>query len=129
MIGVAIDFTGLKPTFDFTRTVTDFDNTVQNTMVNIGTNLNSDPVYPDRGTYILQDGVRGRMVNLQWANHEANFAAARTMVFIKGHSAANDAFGLQDLKLQAATYNNYRLSLYLFATCVDGSTRGVNASI
>ena len=125
MVDVRLDMTGDSPVFDFSNTVVNFDATVQKAMVNLGTDLGSDPVFTDRGTYILMDAVQGRMVNLATANHAANFAASRTAVFVKSTTRAGDDYGLQSLDMSAPNYNMFRLQLNITATCVDGETRGV----
>jgi hypothetical protein len=124
MLGVRLNFYGAAPVFDFATPVVNFDATVQNAMVNLGTDLGSDPIFKDRGTYLLQDAVKGRMVNLQWANHTANFAAMRTTAFCKAYDTANNLYGLQSLNLSASTFNTYRLRFDLTATCVDGTVVG-----
>ena len=129
MTGVKLNFSTDVPSLDFTQTVTQFDATVQNAMVNLGTLLGSDSLFPDRGTYLLNDAVSGGMINLQWANNFANFAAVRTMVFSKNNAAPGDEYGLQNLSLKASVFNINRLQLFLTATCVDGETRGVSATM
>jgi len=129
MIGVRINFSGAQPAFDWSQTAVDFDSTVQNAMVNLGTQLGSDSLFPDKGTYILQDAAQGRMINLQWANNMSNFAAMRTLVFSKNTDVPGDKFGMQALTLQAAVFNVNRLQLAIFATCVDGTTRGTQVTL
>ena len=129
MRGVKLNFFGDSPVFDFSDTVKDFAATMQNAMVNFGTVLGSDPVYPDRGTYLLQDALQGRMLNLQWANSSANFAAVRTLVFCQSTEIPGNAYGLQDLNLEAPTFNIYNLQFNVTATCTDGSTAGVAAQL
>jgi hypothetical protein len=128
MRGVKIDFTGDQPVFDFTDTVQDFDTTVQNALVNLGTMINSDLLYPDRGTYLMLDAVQGRMVNLQWANNSANFAAIKTIVFSQNNDLVGNPFILQTLTLTANVYNINQLTLNVSAVCVDGTTVGASVT-
>jgi hypothetical protein len=130
MRGVTINFFGVAPVFDFTDTVKNFDATVQNALVNLGTNIGSDPLYPDRGTYIMKDALQGAMINLQGANHSANFAAMHTMVFSKATEIPSNPFGLQNLDVGASTFNTKQLQFDIQATCVDGTkVGGANYSI
>ena len=124
MRGIKLNFFGGTPVFDFSDTVKDFDATVQNALVNLGTDLGTDPLYPDRGTYLLKDALQGRMINLQWANHAANFAAMRTMVFSKANELPSNPNALQTLSVKAASFNVSRLQFDIQATCVDGTTVG-----
>ena len=125
MTGIKLNLDSDVPSLDFTNTVTGFDATVQNAMVNLGTLIGSDSLFPDRGTHLLQDAVSGGMINLQWANIYANFAALRTMVFSKNNNTPGNTAGLQTLSLKASVFNLNRLQLFVQATCVDGSTRGI----
>lgn len=125
MYGVRLQFTSRGAAFDFSRPVKDFACTVQDAMVNLGTEAGSDPLFPDRGTYLLLDGVQGRMVNLQWANHAANFAATRTVTFLKSNDNPNNDFSLKKLKLSAAVFNVVQLELQLEATDENGNVIGV----
>lgn len=115
--------------FDLSSTVNDFDTTVQNAIVNLGTTLGSDTLYPDKGTNLLIDAAQGLMINLQWANNSANFAALKTMVFSQSNEMPGDPYGLQTLSLTASTFNINNLSLAVVAVCTDGTTVGANANI
>lgn len=129
MNGVKINFTVAAPVFDFSAPVSGFNGTVQNVMVNLGTRLGSDKLYSGRGTYLAEDAAQGRMVNLQWANNSANFAALRTLVFSQNTAAPGDPDGLQALTLAASVYNISNLNLRLSAVCIDGSTVGTAATL
>ena len=60
-----------------------FAATAQAIMVNVGTMAGSDPLYPGRGTDLLRDGVEGRLVDTNTAQHRANFAALDTRTFFQ----------------------------------------------
>ena len=129
MDGVRIDFTGNAPTLDFSAKVAGFDADVQNAMVNLGTDIGSDALLPSRGTYLLRDAVQGSMVNLQWANNMANFAAMRTLVFSQQYDSPNNTTGLQTLSLAAGVFDVNRLQFQIYATSSNGETRGVQANL
>ena len=116
------------PRFDFTRVLIGFDCTVQNALVNLGTDRGTDRVYPSRGTDLKVDAAVGRMVNLTWANHTANFAALRTLEFIQQTDNQTNAFKLQDFKLISTGFSGQRIKLNAQATSVIGETRGVIAA-
>jgi hypothetical protein len=129
MRGVKIDFTGAAPVFDFSNTVQDFNTTVQNSMVNLATQIGSDTLYPDKGTNLLMDAVQGLMINQQWANNSANFAAIKTIVFSQNNDLPGDPFSLQTLSLTADVFNIYNLNFSVTAVCVDGTVVGATANI
>ena len=128
MRAIKINFQGAQPVFDFTDSVKDFDATVQNCLVNLGTMIGSDQFYPDRGTYLMLDAVQGRMINIQWANNSANFAALRTIVFSQNNDQANNPYALQTLTLAAGVYNIKNLVLNVGAVCINGATSGTVAN-
>ena len=69
------------------------------------------------------------MINLQWANNMANFAAMRTLVFAQQYDSPNNATGLQTLSLAAGVFNLNRLQFQIYATSSDGEVRGVQANL
>lgn len=129
MRGIKILFQDGGPVFDLENPVKDFDATVQNALVNTGTRLNSDAVYPDRGTELMKDAAAGRMVNLTSANHMANFAALRTLAFIQKTEKQSNPFKLQDFKLRSRSLKDQHLELDVKATSVTGEVRGSVAEL
>ena len=129
MRGIRISFDSAGPRFDFSVIARDFETTVQNALVNISTAAGSDPIYPDRGTDLLLDGVSGRLINNTWANHSANFAAISTLVFSQSVDDPSDPHRLQNLTLQGAKIRGQTLMLSAQATAVDGQKMGILAKI
>ncbi len=56
--------------------------TAQVVLVNFGTGVESDPMFPDRGTALFKTTV-SRMLDPQDSIHEANFAAVDTLFFVR----------------------------------------------
>jgi hypothetical protein len=103
MRGIRLTFNESGPNFDFSTAVRRFDSTVQNALVNVGTDLGSDKVYTTRGTDLKRDGANGRMSTAVWANHSANFAALRTLAFVQQTDIETNPFKLQEFTLRCQT--------------------------
>jgi len=123
MRGVRIDFN--NGSFDFNAPARDFETAVQNALVNVATDLGSDPLYPDRGTNLLLDGVSGRLINNAWANHSANFAAVQTLVFCQTVDDSADTHRLQNFLLAQANIVGQKLTLSAQAVAADGQRTGL----
>lgn len=129
MKAVRIDFSGDKPVFDFSKPLADFSCTVQNALVNTGTDNGSDPIYPDRGTDLKKDGAQGKMVNATWATHAANFAALRTLSFIQQTEMQSNSFKLQGFILRCALLSPQTAVIAAQAISDDGTTIGFLATM
>lgn len=123
MRGVRINFN--EGSFDFGAPARDFETSVQNALVNVATDLGSDPLYPDRGTNLLLDGVSGRLINNAWANHSANFAAVQTLVFAQQVDDQADPHRLQNFLLANAQITGQKLTLEAKAVAADGQRTGL----
>lgn len=106
------------------RETIDFSATVQNAIVNLGTRLGSDPIYPERGTNLFNDALGGRMVNEAWANHSANFAALRTLAFIQNTGDPTSQHAMAELRLAATSVKNQTVTFRVAARSVSGEIRG-----
>ena len=100
MRGIRLAFDEDGPRFEFSTPVSAFDSVVQNALVNVGTDLGSDPVFKTRGTDLKRDGAHGRMATSIWANHSANFAALKTLAFIQQTDNQTNPFKLQEFELR-----------------------------
>lgn len=129
MRSVRIDFTGEKPRLDFDYVVAGFLATVQNSLVNLGTELGSDRLYPSRGTNLLQDAVSGKMINQRTAEHSANFAALKTLTFIQETGDQESDNRLQSLQARANLRSGFRVEVGIRATSAGGQTIGELANI
>ena len=120
MRAIRIKFDDGGPSFDTVNVVKDFDTTVQNAVVNVGTDRGSDPWFSNRGTDLKMDGAAGRMATTTWANHSANFAALRTLAFSQATEAENNPFKLQDFTLRCESIRLTTAVLNILAVSVDG---------
>lgn len=129
MRSLKIAFRNSGPVFDFGTFNSGFDGTVQNALVNVGTNQGTDPLYPDRGTTLAKDAAQGRMVNSVWAAHTTNFAALSTLSFIQKTEAQDDLDRLQDFQLEIELLQSQQVKLNVFAKSSLGETRGLKVTI
>ena len=74
---------------------------VQNALVNLLSNTESDPTFPDRGTDILDAAVSGIASSPRGAQHEANFAANRVLFFSREEDQAAEDDQLESVEFQA----------------------------
>lgn len=129
MNGIRINFSADGPRFDFTSTVRQFDSTVQNALVNVGTDRGSDPIFSDRGTDLKLDGAQGRMATKIWANHSANFAALRTLAFVQQNEMETNSWKLQSFSLRCEKLVNATAVLNVQAVSEGGTIVGGLATI
>lgn len=124
MRGSKLTFGDSGPDFDFSSVQKDFDCTVQNMLVNIGTQLGSDPNFKDRGTTLAIDAAQGRMVNGVLSKQAANFAALHTTAFLNKTEMQGNKHRLQSVRLQVDRLKEQRLDLLAFAVSTTGESRG-----
>lgn len=129
MRGMRIEFGPDGPRFDTNTRVQGFAATVQNALVNIGTDRGSDPLFPDRGTDLKLDGVRGRMSTNIWAKSSGNFAALRTLSFLQQTETATNDYKLQTLDLDVKTFMPPFVELNVQAMSGSGQTVGVDVTL
>ncbi len=128
MRSTRIDFTGPAPVFDFSKVLVGFSCSVQNALVNTGTDNGSDPIFVDRGTDLKKDGAQGKMINATWATHAANFAALRSLSFIQQTEMQSNPFKMQAFTLRCEQVSDQAALLSVQATCVDGTVIGFLAT-
>ena len=129
MRGIRLDFSEAGPGFDLETPVRDFDATVQNALVNVGTDMGSDFVFATRGTNLRLDGAQGRMATEIWANHSANFASLRTLDFAQKNDHANNEYKLQTFNMRCRGVEQDRLVLQVRAVSEGGTVIGGEATI
>ena len=129
MNGIRLSFNEGGPRFDFSSPVKQFDSTVQNALVNVGTDRGSDPIFLDRGTDLKIDGAQGRMATKIWANHSANFAALRTLSFIQQNDLETNSWKLQSFALRCEKLVNATAVLNVQAISEGGTIVGGLANI
>lgn len=129
MIGLRVNFGAAGPLFDFTAPVYGFDATVQCCLINTGTDVGSDPVYPERGTYLKQDAARGKMASTVWANQSASVAALRTLAFMQQNDAPANQETLKQFDLSCYTLQPGGVLLQAQAISSEGAVRGGLAKV
>jgi hypothetical protein len=129
MNGTKLSFNDGGPMFDFSGFVKGFDASVQNALVHTGTDAGSDPLYPDRGTFLIVDGAQGRMVNTVWATHSANFAAMRVLQFCQQIDDKADPDRLQNFRLQLEKFENGFAKLRAQGVSESGEIKGLLLNI
>ena len=119
--GVALKFSDSgKININFSESVKGFESTIQNTIVNLTTSLNSDIFYPKKGTELRDRLLEGGMY-ITNAQHICNFAMADARLFINDNNI-DDEF-IADIALASAVNENQdSLNLKIHATSTEGNT-------
>ncbi len=99
-----------------------FAATVQNALVNLLTEQESDALFPDRGTALLQRSLDGGYVDTRAAAHQANFAASDTLFFGRNHDTADAGDKLAEVRLEVHKLNLVTMELRASFTSVAGVT-------
>ena len=93
MRGLRLDFKDNgKVNIDFKKSIDDFDSTIQNAVVNVVTEKNSDSIYNKRGTSLKKDLLSGGMLTNNMY-HICNFSAADTTTFTNETSTTVEKIG------------------------------------
>tara|TARA_B100002019_G_scaffold67212_1_gene57745 strand:+ start:1840 stop:2241 length:402 start_codon:yes stop_codon:yes gene_type:complete len=88
--GVRINFQGDKIKLDYQHPLEQkIDCLAQNAVVNTAQPLNSDAIYPDKGTTLVQQVFSGQTFNEATANHAGNFAAVQSRNFVNAQLEPN----------------------------------------
>lgn len=107
MTGLALKFENGKALIDLSRIRTGTDHELQVALVNALTWLGSDFAFPEKGTLLQRDAMRGYLVGFQTARHAANFAALSTLTFLKNTRTLE----LTDLRMEPITFVNQHLRI------------------
>lgn len=99
MTGLKIDFTGDKARLMTDETVTGLEASAQNTLLHFGQSVNSDAIFPERGSSLALAAFRGRIFGTADARHESNFAAVKAQEFNNEHTDEDDAGYISKLTL------------------------------
>lgn len=102
-------------------TVQGFAAVVQNALVNLLTDRDRDPWFPERGTYLLQRAVASGLGDRRSAAHQANFAASSTLFFSRETELADRDDQIADLRLEPTNLNLLVLELQASFTAVNAS--------
>ena len=104
------------------------DSHIQNALVTVGTFLGSDPIFPDRGTELLDAAVRGALIDQASRRHYCNFAALDVLFFTR----ANDeqaAPRVQVLEIIPESFDGKQMTAQSRFTFDDGVVVGQTLNI
>ena len=122
MTGIALKFENGKALIDLTRIRSSADHELQTALVIALTNEGSDKAFPAKGTTLHRDAAVGHIVGFQSARHAANFAAIKTLDFLKNTRTTE----ITDLRMEPVTITNQRLKIdflgYVYETEIKFST-------
>ena len=131
-----MNLTGIKIVFeeggarlDFTTPVSGFDTTVQCVLVNIGTNTDTDAIYPDRGTKLLIAGLVGKLFSRNQAVHESNFAAARAKTFLEETTPAEITERIRRVRIDPIVLTRERMETNVVIETTSGKLVGTELSV
>jgi hypothetical protein len=124
MEGLKVNFTKDDISINTGSKVSDFDATVQNALVNIGTREGTDKIFAGKGTRILDRAVEGKIVGFNAANHESQLAAVDTLFFSREYeTSASDAIKLGNVAMAPLTYDGNKLTIEAAFTNLSYGTR------
>lgn len=118
-------FTREGASFDTVPLEGEFECSVQNALVNIGSLQGGDHVYPDKGTTLFRKALSGALYDLNTANHASNFAALDTLRFCKASDYLDTGEKLTGMTLKPAVFSHGVLSLDAVFNSSAGRTSGV----
>lgn len=99
--------------------------TEQQCLVNLATELGSDPLFPDKGTNLLRTAAAGGVVTAADATHAGNFAALNTLYFVVGQSFASSSSSsgilLANVDLEAISVSGTVLTYTVTLSFTDGT--------
>lgn len=120
---------GEKGSIHLDETISEFDCTIQNCLVNLGTTKGSDTVFLEKGTKLFARALAGVMINQQEADHTCNFAALDTLFFTNEYDPNIGQERLQDFRLQPQSFNNFRLKAQVQIKTSTGRVIGISTSL
>lgn len=121
--GLKIEFVkGGEVRLALTGEAAGFDAVVQNCTMNFLVAQGSDPLFPNRGTDLLQRGLSGSLFSQQGARHAGNFASIDTLFFSRQHELADSADKPAEVTAENLEFAVDRLSLQPVVTSIDGRT-------
>jgi hypothetical protein len=84
---------------------------VQNALVNLLSDFETDLTFPDRGTEIMEAAVQSGVGGIRGAQHEANYAANRILFFSRTYDRADAENRLENVELKARVVGGGLLDL------------------
>lgn len=98
--------------------------TVQNAMVNLGTERGTDRTLGEKGTDLLRTAVSSGLPSRNLAQHIANFAAVDTLFFSRATDRVTDEDSLESLTLTPDTLSAQRVVFSAHFRSTDGREVG-----
>lgn len=134
MKDIKVIFKGDASEIDLTGEVVDKNLYEQKVLINMVTAQGSDPTYPDRGTNLLLDSIRGKVYSKSGTIHVGNFAALDTIYFLRGtdyEDLYEAPFTVRDINVSTISYNNAENVLHLSVqvTYADATSTEIVADI
>lgn len=126
---VKVDFTGANPTIDFSESLDGFESTVQKGLINTVTRSGSDKTFPDRGTNLFTNAVRGNLINSEDAAHESNFAALDTFFFVNENVHSGETEYIKEYRLEPLEFGNGTVKLNAIFTSTLNRVIGNSAEL
>ena len=98
--------------------------TVQNAMVNLGTDRGTDITLSRKGTNLLKTAVSSGLPSRNLAQHIANFAAVDTLFFSRATDRVTDGDSLETITLLPDSISSQRVVFSAQFRSVDGREVG-----
>lgn len=92
---------------------------VQNALVNLLTDLSSDPVFPRKGTELMRQAFSGQIFDSRSAEHSASFAASDTLFFGREHDVAEAKDKIKEIFLVPKFPEALKLNLEATFVSID----------
>jgi hypothetical protein len=119
--GVSLGFSDTgKISINFLESVEGFEATIQNTIVNIATEVGSDVVFSNKGTLLRHKLLIGGMFHSN-ASHICNYAMIETQNFINTNNTDSEAISDAALHTEVTEAKD-GLNLKITATSTEGNT-------
>ncbi len=135
MRSINVIFSGESGTLiDWTHSVRDRQTVEQKYLMNIATEKESDPIFPDRGTDLLAQAIGGVVIDVASAQMIGTFAATDTIYFCSWEEAPSvyeADYYPTSAELIPTEYTNYgrTLNFELILTFRDGTTTETTTAI
>ena len=132
MNSLRIDFGADGARLVLDEQVTGTLNTAQKCLLNMGVIRGSAGIFPDKGTDLLTQAVRGELISTNAAQHAANFAALDTLVFTRTNDPQDnleDTSRTTDIRLTVASFAANSMGLDAYFTFADGTTLGLQPTL
>lgn len=102
---------------------------VQNALVNLTTDAETDTLFPERGTVLFRSALSGGIFNFRSASHACNFAAVDTLFFSREHEVADAADKLAELVVDPSYLDVNRLDVQVSFESVGGQKMSFNYNL